>query len=91
MHWLVSFFGYDHATRADEESAPIESFVVDPMVGVIPHSDFIIGSRNSSVKFLNNNCFFFQFVECFPSLNVSFFFSPQHFVSVWVPEYLNKR
>jgi hypothetical protein len=36
-------------------------------------------NRNSSVKFLNNNCFFFQFVECFPSLNVSFFFSPTAF------------
>jgi hypothetical protein len=50
MHWLVSFFGYDHATRADEESAPIESFVVDPMVGVIPHSDFIIGSWDFQFK-----------------------------------------
>jgi hypothetical protein len=76
------------------------------MVGVFPHSDFIIGrrdfqfkiqmgklkkkiNRNSSVKFLNNNCFFFQFVECFPSLNVPSSFHPQHFVSVWVPEYLN--
>jgi hypothetical protein len=49
------------------------------MVGVISSFRFHnwkMGKRrkkkNSRVKFLNNNCFFFQFVECFHPLNVFF-------------------